>query len=91
MKGACTMKIRITSLSIVLIAGLILSESLDVNSATGKRDRGRRGRQARIDNAPKFGDVAPLFTLESQDGKSKTSLADFKGKKPVVLFFGSYT
>ena len=37
------------------------------------------------------GDVAPAFTLRSRDGKRKVSLADFKGKKPVALVFGSYT
>ena len=45
----------------------------------------------RDDDAPKVGDVAPVFTLKSLDGKSETDLASFKGKKPVLLFFGSYT
>ena len=39
----------------------------------------------------KVGDVAPGFKLKSLDGKSETDLASFKGKKPVVLIFGSYT
>lgn len=34
----------------------------------------------------KVGDKAPLFTLPDQDGR-KVSLADFKGKKHVVLIF----
>ena len=85
------MKLRHTLSSILLVLGLILIGTFDIASETGRRDRGRRGRQERVDKAPKVGDVAPLFTLKSQDGKSKTSLADFKGKKPVVLFFGSYT
>ncbi len=37
------------------------------------------------------GDVAPTFKLKSLDRTSETDLADFKGKKPVVLIFGSYT
>ena len=54
----------------------------------GKRGQGKT---ERVDNAPKVGDSAPLFELETQDGTSITTLASFKEKKPVVLFFGSYT
>jgi hypothetical protein len=56
-----------------------------------RRRRGMRERMMRDDDAPKVGDVAPVFTLKSLDGKSETSLASFKGRKPVLLFFGSYT
>jgi len=37
------------------------------------------------------GEMAPTFTLMSLDGKGETNLASFRGKRPVVLFFGSYT
>jgi hypothetical protein len=37
------------------------------------------------------GDVAPDFDLPSLDGTPRTRLAEFRGKRPVVLFFGSYT
>ena len=37
------------------------------------------------------GNLAPLFKLKSQDGKSETDLAAFRGKRPVILIFGSYT
>jgi hypothetical protein len=37
------------------------------------------------------GEIAPDFNLKSLDGKSETRLAKFRGQKPVVLFFGSYT
>ena len=50
-----------------------------------------RERMMRDDDAPKVGDVAPVFTIRSLDGKSETDLGSFKGKKPVLLFFGSYT
>src|SRR5436305_15338793 len=36
------------------------------------------------DRAPKVGDKAPEFALEGTDGKTY-KLADFKGKKAVVL------
>lgn len=39
----------------------------------------------------KAGEAAPEFTLITKDGEGRISLADFKGKKPVVLIFGSYT
>ena len=53
---------------------------------------GRRGRR-NVDNGSSLvvGEVAPDFALKSLDGKSETKLSDFRGKKPVVLFFGSYT
>lgn len=38
----------------------------------------------------KVGTKAPLFSLESLDG-AKVSLADFIGKKNVILEFGSIT
>jgi thiol-disulfide isomerase/thioredoxin len=39
----------------------------------------------------RFGDTAPDFTLKSPDGKQSVRLADFRGVRPVVLIFGSYT
>ncbi len=43
------------------------------------------------DDGLKVGEPAPAFKLKSLDGESETDLATFKNKKPVVLFFGSYT
>ncbi len=40
---------------------------------------------------PGIGDVAPNFTLPTHDGKRTISLRDYRGKKPVVLIFGSFT
>jgi hypothetical protein len=40
---------------------------------------------------PAINDLAPDFTLKTQDGKQQISLAQFRGKKPVVLVFGSFT
>jgi hypothetical protein len=37
------------------------------------------------------GDVAPDFSLETYRRKSRVQLSAFRGKKPVVLVFGSYT
>jgi hypothetical protein len=41
--------------------------------------------------APKAGDMAPDFTLSDATGKSPVTLSQFRGERPVVLFFGSYT
>jgi hypothetical protein len=39
----------------------------------------------------RVGDAAPDFQLETYDKKASVRLSDWKGKKPVVLVFGSYT
>jgi thiol-disulfide isomerase/thioredoxin len=37
------------------------------------------------------GDSAPDFSLKSPDGEKTVRLSDYRGAKPVVLIFGSYT
>jgi hypothetical protein len=37
------------------------------------------------------GDMAPDFSLPTYDHKSQVELSSFRGQKPVVLVFGSYT
>lgn len=37
------------------------------------------------------GDRAPDFTLEKTDKSGNVQLSSFRGQKPVVLVFGSYT
>lgn len=37
------------------------------------------------------GDAAPDFSLRTADRASTISLSSFRGSKPVVLVFGSYT
>jgi len=39
----------------------------------------------------KVGDPAPDFALANYDKKSSAQLSSFRGQKPVVLVFGSYT
>jgi hypothetical protein len=42
--------------------------------------------------ATRVGEMAPDFTLATTaDRKTEVSLASFRGQKPVVLVFGSYT
>jgi hypothetical protein len=40
---------------------------------------------------PRVGDRAPDFRLKTQDGKQEMTLGQFRGEKPVVLVFGSFT
>jgi peroxiredoxin len=48
--------------------------------------------QEKLDaKAPRAGDMAPDFSLYDIDGKNSVTLSDFRGKKPVVLVFGSFT
>jgi hypothetical protein len=37
------------------------------------------------------GDLAPDFQLSTSDKKSRVELSSLRGRKPVVLIFGSYT
>ncbi len=37
------------------------------------------------------GDTAPDFTLPSLDRSGSVTISSFRGSKPVVLIFGSYT
>jgi peroxiredoxin len=41
--------------------------------------------------APKTGDIAPDFELLDVKGENPVTLSQFRGVKPVVLIFGSFT
>ena len=41
--------------------------------------------------APKEGDLAPDFTLRDSAGSQAVTLSEFRGRRPVVLVFGSFT
>ncbi len=54
--------------------------------------KGRMGRRhRRPDRAPALATQAPNFTLKTLKGEREVELASFRGAKPVVLVFGSYT
>ena len=80
----------VPSLLLAMAGGQAVAQDEDNEERRGRRGR-MREMMSRDDGAPKVGDVAPVFTLKSLDGKGETDLASFKGKKPVLLFFGSYT
>ena len=54
-------------------------------------ERARKKFAFALDKAPKLAEIAPTFSLKSLDGKTETDLGSFRGKRPLVLFFGSYT
>jgi hypothetical protein len=41
--------------------------------------------------APRIGDAAPDFTLETSGGSDSVTLSQLDASKPVVLVFGSWT
>jgi cytochrome oxidase Cu insertion factor (SCO1/SenC/PrrC family) len=82
------MKPIYSKLAVLLIFLFLLGFGLDLD---GQRKRPRRKRGP--DTAPKSGQVAPTFDLKllyDKGGKS-VNLEAFKGKRPVILIFGSYT
>jgi hypothetical protein len=45
----------------------------------------------RKNNFPKLGELAPEIVLERSDGSGSWTLSSYRGDKPVVLVFGSFT
>ena len=43
------------------------------------------------DGKTQVGDMAPDFDLPTADKKQRVRLSSFRGSKPVILIFGSYT
>ncbi len=74
---------------VFLVISVLVVAGWSVADEPTRRKGHRRG--MREDNAPKTGDAAPSFKLSTLDGEDETDLESFRDKKPVVLFFGSYT
>ena len=49
------------------------------------------GELGSIHEGPAVGQKAPEFTLRTQDGDREYRLSQYRGRKPVVLIFGSFT
>ncbi len=66
-------------------------DARDGASPPSRQDR--RGERTGAGSAAKLeiGAAAPALTAHGLDGKTEFKLADWKGKKPVVLIFGSWT
>jgi len=77
-----------------LIVTLFLVFTMFVGVMLPRQSRGWRTEDRQSSGSgsgTEVGEMAPTFTLMSLDGKGETDLASFRGKRPVVLFFGSYT
>lgn len=87
--------ILMPALLLAVMAGQASAQDDDDRGERRRRGRGSREgmheRMSRDDGAPKVGEWAPVFKAKSLDGKRETDLASFRGQRPVVLFFGSYT
>ena len=57
----------------------------------GNRKKLMPAQKALNASSPKIGDLAPDFRLHDVEGRNAVTLSDFRGKKPVVLVFGSFT
>ena len=70
----------------------IISELRTEIKSTIKHRKNFKRWQIKYDRkAPRAGDLAPDFTLFDVTGNESVTLSDFRGKKPVVLLFGSFT
>lgn len=70
---------------------VILELFNDARTAFQFRQKSHRWQVQQDRLAPKTGELAPDFTLFDITGTASVTLSDFRGKKPVVLVFGSYT
>ncbi|MEE8170117.1 MAG: hypothetical protein V3T70_06175 [Phycisphaerae bacterium] len=83
---------RQTVIAGVALALLAAPAATAWQDGSGDRPKRRRGREfSRRGDGLKVGQKAPGFTLKTLDGKKEFDLSGLKGKRPVVVFFGSYT
>ena len=75
----------------LLLAVVTFAASSLTLCAQQPRSPGKRPGDQRMGNALRVGETAPDFKLKTKDGSREVQLASFKGKRPVVLVFGSYT
>ncbi len=75
---------------VLLVTGTLAQAGPGQRGGSGDRSREGKRRQ-RDDNALKIGDAAPALRLKTLDGQKKVSVLAAEARKPVILFFGSYT
>jgi hypothetical protein len=75
------------SFGILLIIALLAAG----DAASAQQRPGWRAGDLRMPDTLRVGDAAPDFKLKTKDGSREVLLSSFKGKRPVVLIFGSFT
>ena len=80
---------QLTILAMLLVAAGCVSSKIEPPLLL-KSGNGHPGDFRRVDTVHE-GDVAPDFRLKMLNGRRRVRLSQFRGKKPVVLIFGSYT
>ncbi len=78
-------------LATMAMVGVMGSSGLAQDHGIRKSHNPGRSQARAESGALKVGQEAPVFALKSLDGKQETDLKSFRGKRPVILFFGSYT
>ena|GEM_PF-3444046 len=78
--------------ALMLAVGWSAPAQADFKPVDGKKNDPPKAKKKRSRKpAPKVGDAAPLFKLKMLDSDKVVDLAALSKKKPVLLFFGSYT
>ena len=70
---------------------MIVTTKVTFTKAMLYRTAEKSWQQKHDPNTPQVGDLATDFELFDPSGEKSFRLSDFKGKRPVVLLFGSYT
>ena len=69
----------------------VIGEEIAVPEFKTQREKIAHYQKQKEEGNLQVGDEAPDFTLKKVDGKELVQLSSFKGKREVVLIFGSYT
>ena len=90
---------RSTSFGLLALSMALLAAptGADENPKIGSEEKSKESAEMKykprrnFSDALQVGDEAPQFSLKALHGDDVFNLADYRGEKPVVLFFGSYT
>ncbi|MFT5730007.1 MAG: hypothetical protein ACI8PB_004181 [Desulforhopalus sp.] len=91
---------KVLTVSAVIILGFTLWEGRDLvragwdvtyKAAYWDKKEVQGWQKTNNPHAPKVGELAPDFELTDVNGTNTVRLADFRGNRPVVLLFGSFT
>ncbi len=84
-RESATQTVKTTTL--ILLAGWLLAMA----PLTSHAQPDRTNPNPRSAPGPRVGETAPDFKLQTKSGGREVQLSSFKGQRPVVLVFGSFT